>query len=1226
MIRLFSRRVAQVCLLLCVTVLSLCCYRSFAQQTVGGVLGTVTDISGAVVSSAQVKLVSKETGLSRSVVVKANGEYAFDDLTPGNYELSVTHDGFDTAKFSDVLVQAGRVTTLNVKLKVGSVSTAVEVSSTPLLNTVDTTNGNVLDAAQIESTPLATGSFTQLATLAPGVSAALLSGTGTNNGLGNQNLWANGQRSSSNTFTFNSVMANNLFNGNSSSNVAASRAVLDTGESFQSNGTIGTNTSIYDAIGQALPTPPQQTIQEMQVNTSMFDASQGDTAGAHLDVTTKSGTNQWHGSAYGLLESSKLDSDPFFNRQIGLPTPDLHRYWLGAELGGPIIHQKLFFYGSYQYTRDRDQFKSMTSYYVPSDLTDDRSVGALQQIATNDGGLPANSTLDPVAVALLQAKVSSTQYLISSSVNPSPAGANVNFLGPPSKFNAAQANGNLDYHFSDNDVISSKYYYQHDPTESPFSSGPLLGFPQSFQSGSQVYSLTNSHIFSPKLSWDQKFGFLREIADSATSQPFGPSNIGGSGASINLFGSPLFPGIEVGGFASKKTLDIGPTSNFSNTGFAQNTFEGTSNVTWVVRNHTLTFGGNYDFTQLNILNRANQVATLNFTSLKAFLTGSPLRTTAGDSVFFQGASNRYYRAPQVGAYVQDHWRLTSKLNVTAGIRYDNDGGLYEKYGNLVNFDPTKYSYDVGSDTIVNSGLIIAGNNKLYHTPGASNSTLKNGQWGISPRIGLAYQLRPDLVIRTGFGIYFDRGEFFTEFSPSAGNGFNGPFGVTLQPPFVQPVTANAKTATLDNPFGTSLPPIDTNPVDFVNNLSNMNALINNGANPYLFGAYGLNNKLPYTENWSLDLQWQVRHDMSASLGYTGNHSTHQTIPVPFNQPQIATPSAPLYASGPYPQIYSYGYQVGNDELYNTSTGGNTDLRVPYIGYSPNSVSWNTVGVANYDALLASFHKTVAHGLEAYVAYTYSHSLDDSSGFGLFYNGNNPQNLRSGYASSDFDQTHTTAIDFSYRLPALKSGNATTRVLTNGWGLDGYSILQSGQPYNVYDFSGTVGSIYFSSNDFLTNPVLPLAPGVSAKKALTGHSGAFGPSDAAFNPASFTYPTLAPGTNGVPPDDPSESGFASGNRNIFRSAFQKSANIALSKETKVYERSTLRLSMEAVNITNTPSFDTPGNNFTGAPNFGPPFTQIGPGTPESTFSSQGVGVIKNPIGSARIIQFTGILSF
>lgn len=1224
MIRFLSRRVAQLCLLVCITIVFVYPSCSFAQQTVGGVLGTVTDSSGAVVPAAQVKLVSTETGLTRSVVGKANGEYGFSDLPPGTYELTFTHDGFDTSKFADVVVQVGRVTTLNAQMKVGSVQTAVEVTANPMLNTVDTTNGTVMEATQIEATPLATGSFTQLATLAPGITANLLSGTGTNEGLGNQNLWANGQRSTSNTFTFNSVMANNLFNGNSSSNVAASRAVLNTGESFQSNGSIGTNTSIFDAIGQALPTPPQQTIQEMQVNTSMFDASQGDTAGAHLDVSTKSGTNQYHGSAYTLVESSRQDADPFFNRQIGLPTPDLHRYWVGAELGGPIVKDKLFIYGSYQFTRDRDQFQSETSYYVPSDLTNDRSVAALQQIATNDAGLAANTPLDPVAVALLQAKVGS-QYLISSPLNPLPGGANVNFLGEPSKFDATQANGNLDYHVSDTDVLSSKYYYQRDPTSAPFSSSKLSGFPQTFQSGSQVYSLTNNHIFSPKLSWDQKLGFLRMSANSLTSQPFGPTNIGGSGASINLFGSSLFPGISVGGFASGQTLGIGPTSNFSNTGFAQNTIEGTSNVTWLVRNHTLTFGGNYDFTQLNILNRANQVATIETKSLANFLTGGPLRTSDNDTEFFQGGSNRYYRAPQVGAYAQDHWRVTRKLNVTAGVRYDDDGGLYEKYGNLVNFDPTQYSYSASSDTINNAGLIVAGNNKLYHTPGASNSTLKQGQWGISPRIGVAYQLRPDLVVRTGFGIYFDRGEFFTEFSPSAGGGFNGPFGVTLQPPFVQPVVANSTTGTLDNPFGTSLPAINTNPANFISNLPNMGALIA-GTSPYLFGAYGLNNKLPFTENWSFDLQWQARRDIGVTLGYTGNHSQRQTIPIPFNQPQIATPQAPLYASGVYPQMYSYGYQIGPLETYNTSTGGNTDLRTPYIGYSPNSVSWNTVGIANYDALLASFHKTVSHGLDAYVSYTYSHSLDDSSGLGLFYNGNNPQNLQSGYATSDFDQTHTLAISFDYRLPKLNKGYGAAKTLANGWELQGYSILQSGQPYNVYDFSGTVGSIYFSSNDFLTNPVLPLAPGVSPKRALTGHSGAFGPADAAFNPSSFTYPTLAAGTDGVPPDDPDESSFATGGRNIFRSAFQKSANIALVKETKIYERSTLRLAMEAINVTNTPSFDSPGNDFSGAPNFGPPYIPIGPGTSESTFSSQGVGVVTHPIGSARIIQFTGTLSF
>ncbi|MGA3046687.1 MAG: TonB-dependent receptor [Terracidiphilus sp.] len=1201
-----------------------------AQQTLGGIVGTVTDSSGAVVPAANAELVSTTTGLKRTLVVKSNGEFAFSDLPAGNYTVTFKHDGFDTATYDHVLVQADRKVTLNVQMKVGSVATSIEVTVGNSLDTVDTTNGNVMESAQIENTPLGTGSFTQLATLAPGVSADLLSGTGTNEGLGNQNIWANGQRSSSNTFTFNSVMSNNLFNGNSSSNVAASRAVLNTGESFQSNGSIGTNTSIYDAIGQALPTPPQQTIAEMRVDTSMFDASEGATAGAHLDVTTKSGTNEYHGSIYGLLESGRTDADPFFNRQIGLPTPDLHRYWAGAELGGPVLKkQKLFFYTSYQYTRVRDQFKSMTSYYVPTGLTDDRSLSGLEAFASlpaktdQGGGLAPGTQLDPVAVALLQAKVSPTQYLISSPLNPKSGGANVNFFGPASKFNAAQANGNLDYHLSDSDVISTKYYYQHDPTESPFSSGPLLGFPQAFQSGSQVFSLENNHIFSPKITWDQKFGFLRETAASLTSQPFGPSNIDGSGASINLFGSTLLPGITVGGFGAK-TLDIGPTSNFSNTGFAQNTFEGTTNLNWVLGNHTLSFGANYDFTQLNILNRANQVASLAFTSLGNFIKQGGGVRTGGHTVYYQGASNRYYRAPQVGGYAQDHWRVTSKLNVTAGVRYDDDGGLYEKYGNLVNFDPTQYSYNASTDTIANAGLIVAGNNKLYHTPGASNSTLKNGQWGVAPRLGVAYSLRPDLVLRLGVGLYYDRGEFFTEFSPSAGGGFNGPFGVTLQPPFVQPVNA-VSSGTLDNPFGTTAPVIDTNPADFISNLPNMTALIN-GGQPYLFGAYGLNNKLPFTENWSFDVQWKARPDITATVGYSGNHSERQTIPVPFNQPQIATPQAPLYANGMYPQTASYGYQIGNDEPYNTYTGGNTDLRTPYIGYNPNSVSWNTVGIANYDALLASVHKTVSHGLDMYVAYTYSHSLDDSSDFGIFYNGNDPRNLRQGYASSDFDQTHTIAISFSYALPKFNTGYKAMNVLANGWGMNGYSVLQSGQPYNVYDFSGTVGSIFFSSSDYLTNPVLPLAPGVTPKQALTGHSGAFGASDAAFNPTSFAYPTLAPGTDGVPADDPYESGFASGGRNIFRSAFQKSANIAFVKQTKIYERTNLRLSAEFLNITNTPSFDTPGNNFDGAPNFGPPYIPIGPGADPSTFSSQGVGVITNPIGGARQLQFTGILSF
>jgi hypothetical protein len=209
---------------------------------------------------------------------------------------------------------------------------------------------------------------------------------------------------------------------------------------------------------------------------------------------------------------------------------------------------------------------------------------------------------------------------------------------------------------------------------------------------------------------------------------------------------------------------------------------------------------------------------------------------------------------------------------------------------------------------------------------------------------VAYSVTPKVVVRTGFGLYFDRGEFFTNFSPSAGGGFNGPFGVTLQPPFVLPLQA-AATGTPENPFGTSAPPFTANPAAFINNLPNQAALIK-GTAPYLFGAYAANNKLPYTENYSFDVQYQIFPKIVADLGYSGTHGLRQTVPLPFNQPQVATPQNIVNGT----QMYSYGFQAtdanGNNlltEPYNTNTGGNTDLRVPYIGYSPNSVEWSTLG-------------------------------------------------------------------------------------------------------------------------------------------------------------------------------------------------------------------------------------------------------------------------------------------
>ena len=225
-----------------------------------------------------VTIVGDQTGLTRSQKTNGNGAYDFVNLPIGTYTVTVSHEGFQGEKLPSILVQANRTATLNVALKVGQVGTTIEVQAAPAMNAVDTTNGYVLEAQQIEAVPLPTGSFTGLAILSPGVNAELSSGTGANAGLGNQPIWANGQRDTSNTFLLNGVDASTLFNGKSTSSVASARIVNNTGIAGASSTTaevLQSTAAPYLAIGQALPTPAPETVQEFHINTSMYDAQQG---------------------------------------------------------------------------------------------------------------------------------------------------------------------------------------------------------------------------------------------------------------------------------------------------------------------------------------------------------------------------------------------------------------------------------------------------------------------------------------------------------------------------------------------------------------------------------------------------------------------------------------------------------------------------------------------------------------------------------------------------------------------------------------------------------------------------------------------------------------------------------------------------------------------------------------------------------------------------------------
>ena len=366
------------------------------------------------VPDAEVKARNVATNFEVTVHSKSNGSYSISNLPVGTYELKFTKSGFDTETHTEVLVESNRTTTVDGALKVGAVSTTVEVTAVPLMNQTDATNGYVVDQLTIQATPLGTGSFTQLAILAPGVHADFLQGAGSNAGLGNQAIWANGNRDTSNSFSLNGVSTNNLFNGNSTSSVGENRFTFNIGESFGAGGSLQTSTSVYGAIGQALPTPPPDAIQEIAVNAAMYDATQGNTSGAHIGVLTKSGTNQIHGSAWEQWQNSLMNAAPFFYNAVNLAKPFMNRNQFGATLGGPIKKDKMFFFLSYQGVRIADASDSTKDVTVPLGLTDDRSPGGIAAAVNATYGTTSftPSQISSVAQSILQAKLPNGQYLI----------------------------------------------------------------------------------------------------------------------------------------------------------------------------------------------------------------------------------------------------------------------------------------------------------------------------------------------------------------------------------------------------------------------------------------------------------------------------------------------------------------------------------------------------------------------------------------------------------------------------------------------------------------------------------------------------------------------------------------------------------------------------------------------------------------------------------------------
>src|SRR4029453_7138629 len=362
----------------CLLLIGLFCIgrSAFAQGGTGQLTGNVVDANGAVVSGATVKLMSRATAQERETVTNDSGDFVFTLLPAGDYKVEITATGFRTVTVDDVRVNVTQSTTLPVRLEAATVTTMVTVTAdTPLVDAESSQVGRVIDEQSIRQLPLPTRNFQQLLTLSPGTLSSVANNTEL--GRGDAIISVNGQRTTSNNVRINGIDANS----------------------------IGTNSTPNIAV------PATDTLQEFIVQTSLYDASQGRNAGGNVEAITKSGENAFHGNAYYFLRNNALNANDFFLNAAGRPRPTLNRNQFGGTLGGPIIRDRLFFFGSYQGTRERNGASlnnSLMFPFIPPQLRDDNRTAAGLAAAF---GLPA-AAINPVMVSILNAKLPNGQFAI----------------------------------------------------------------------------------------------------------------------------------------------------------------------------------------------------------------------------------------------------------------------------------------------------------------------------------------------------------------------------------------------------------------------------------------------------------------------------------------------------------------------------------------------------------------------------------------------------------------------------------------------------------------------------------------------------------------------------------------------------------------------------------------------------------------------------------------------
>lgn len=1112
-----------------------------AQSYYGALRGSVRDPNGGVVAASKVTLINEGTAAQRSVLSASTGEFVFSEVVPGTYSLRIEAPGFKRLERHGIGVATQQQVSLDLRIEVGEVTQSVQVTEeVPPVESANASQGQVLDNQKLTELP---------------------------------NLGRN-------PFMLSKLVQNVMPVGNPAYNrmedQSGSSQISIAGGPVRGNNYLIDGVPITDATNRAIIIPSLEAVQEVKVQANTYDAEMARTGGGMFNTLMRSGANTYHGSAYGHLRRTAWDANSFFNNAAGIPITDQPNDTWGASFGGkvwiPKVYDgknKTFFYVAFEHYDDTQSASS--TFATPSAL---ERTGNFSQSYNPDGGLrviydplnAANGVRQPFAGNIIPANRLNPVGLAIAATYENPQGAagyygDSNLTGSgrlPCR--AAQYTGKLDEDFTSWWRASLSYlrYFSLEPGNSWFNS---VSTPDQWRLQRRVDAtqLNNLFTLSPTTVLAVRYGFNRFPNYSYdSSQGYDLASLGFSPGYVGRIPLPLaqFPYIFM-----SNVYSLGVDDNNSFYVHASDNFS--ASISKYLGRHSLKAG--FDYRRIKAAgNDANDAAgTFAFNGI--FTESSPTSAGTGgadlaDLLLGYPASGAVYTSTKLtdfanyyGIYIQDDFRLTPKLTLNLGLRWERETGLQEvNNGMVVNFDgslPNPLAANV-------TGLQPMGVIQYAGTNGktAVGDPYAN-KWG--PRIGVAYQATSATVVRAGYGIFW--APQFALGAPIATVGYN---------------QSTSYIATTDNyvtPAGSLADPFPAGILQPVGN--SLGAATGIGQSLSLVDPHA---RSPYVQQFSFDIQRQLPFGIGAEVGYVGSRSKHLSLGAPSINLDALNPALLSLGSALTESVPNPFYGNGGTGVIGTPTVQGSQLLLPYPAYKAINLLFTDNNKARYDSLVLKAQKNLGKGLMFLSTLTWSRNRDESSGGpGNTLNQGakgpqNPYDMAAEYAFSNVDAPFRWATSFSYELPFgrnqafLNKGGVTNYVL-GGWVVNAVSIYQSGFPLQITQSTNYNAAFGYASQRPDATGVSPVTSG-SLEARLNNY----------INPAAFsTAPQFT---------------FGDVSRTLaMRGPGQSNWDMSVFKNFVIRETVKAQFRCEALNAFNTPLFYGPNTSF-GSSSFGKITTQ------------------------------------